>query len=520
MTDNGPYVLGIDYGTESCRVAIFDLAGRPLSFAATPYPTNFPHPAWAEQDPEEWWKAVQASAHRAIANAGISPSAIAGISYDATTFTMVTLDAKGESIRPAIMWMDNRATVQAARAENSDSVARLMNNGGKGAAPAEYFPFKAAWLKENEPDNYARAAHIVDAPDWLTYKLTGEWTVNIHSHSLRSYYNRAQGGWPTDFYETIGCGDVFDKVPDRVVNIGEQVGALATIPAQLLGLPPGIPVAQGLCDAGAGQIGLGVLSPGTFALITGSSHVIYGQSDHEIHGEGFWGTYTDAVVPGQFTVEGSGVSTGSVLKWFKDGFASDIATAAEKVGLNPYDVLNEQAKDIPIGSDGLIVNEYFQGNRTPYTDSKARGIMWGLSLAHTPAHMYHAIQEGVAFGTANSLAAMRDAGFAVERIIACGGATKSRDWMQMHADVANVPITLTEVGDAVVLGTCMSAAVGAGLYQDLPEAGEHMVHEIEVIEPDPERHEQYQFYFDKYQRSFPLMQELIHEVVDQEAAKR
>jgi ribulose kinase len=262
-----------------------------------------------------------------------------------------------------------------------------------------------------------------------------------------------------------------------------------------------------------------VLSPGTFALITGSSHVIYGQSDHEIHGEGFWGTYTDAVVPGQFTVEGSGVSTGSVLKWFKDGFASDIATAAEKVGLNPYDVLNEQAKDIPIGSDGLIVNEYFQGNRTPYTDSKARGIMWGLSLAHTPAHMYHAIQEGVAFGTANSLAAMRDAGFAVDRIIACGGATKSRDWMQMHADVANVPITLTEVGDAVVLGTCMSAAVGAGLYKDLPEAGEHMVHEIEVIEPDPERHEQYQFYFDKYQRSFPLMQELIHEVVDQEAAK-
>ncbi|MDN6760690.1 FGGY family carbohydrate kinase, partial [Acidipropionibacterium jensenii] len=134
MIDNGPYVLGIDYGTESCRVAIFDLAGRPLTFAATPYPTNFPHPGWAEQDPEDWWKALQASAHRAISNAGISPSAIAGISYDATTFTMVTLDSKGESIRPAIMWMDNRATTQAARAEQSDSVARLMNNGGKGAA--------------------------------------------------------------------------------------------------------------------------------------------------------------------------------------------------------------------------------------------------------------------------------------------------------------------------------------------------------------------------------------------------
>jgi FGGY-family pentulose kinase len=519
MIDKGPYLLGFDYGTESCRAAIFDLQGKPLAFAATPYKTTYPHPGWAEQDPEDWWKALQASAHRAIANAGISPSAIAGISHDATTFSMVTLDAKGESIRPAIMWMDNRATKQAARAEQSDSVAKLMNNGGKGATSAEYFPFKAAWLKENEPENYAKAAHILDAPDWVTYKLTGEWALNIHSHSIRSFYNRAQGGWPMDLYETVGCADVFEKVPERMVNTGELVGTLATIPAQLLGLRPGIPVAQGLCDAGAGQVGLGVLNPGQFALITGSSHVIYGQSDHEIHGEGFWGTYTDAVVPGQFTVEGSGVSTGSVLKWFKDNYASDISAAAEKLGLNPYDVLNEQARNIPIGSDGLIINEYFQGNRTPYTDSKARGIMWGLSLAHTPAHVYHAIQEAVAFGTANSLLAMRNAGFTIDKIVACGGATKSRDWVQMHSDVAGVPIALTEVGDAVVLGTCMSAAVGAGLYKDLPEAGKNMVHEIDVIEPDPEHHEQYQFYFDKYQRSFPLLQQLIHEVVDHEAEK-
>ncbi|AXE37747.1 FGGY-family carbohydrate kinase [Acidipropionibacterium virtanenii] len=519
MIDDGPYLLGIDYGTESCRVAIFDLQGHPLAFAATPYQTRFPHPAWAEQDPDEWWLALQASAHRAIAAAGISPAAIAGISYDATTFTLVSMDAKGESIRPAIMWMDNRATAQAARAEQSDSAARLVNNGGKGAAPAEAFPFKAAWLRENEPDNYVRAAHLVDAADWLTYKLTGEWTTNIHSNSLRGYYDRARGGWPADFFAAVGADDLLDKVPERVLNVGDQVGTLASIPAQLLGLRPGIPVAQGLCDAGAGQIGLGVVAPGDMALITGSSHVLYGQMTSEIHGEGFWGSYTDAVVPGQYTVEGSGVSTGSVLKWFKDNFASDIASAAEKVGLNPYDVLNTQSADIPIGSDGLIVNEYFQGNRTPYTDSKARGIMWGLSLAHTPAHVYHAIQEAIAFGTANSLIAMTDAGFGPTKMVACGGATKSRAWMQMHSDVTGVPIALTEVGDAVVLGTCMVAAVGAGLYTDLGEAAANMVHQIDILEPDADRHQEYGFYLDRYRRSFPLMQRLIHEVVDHEAAK-
>ena len=147
----------------------------------------------------------------------------------------------------------------------------------------------------------------------MTFKLTGEWTTNINSAAIRMYYNRDKGGWPEDFYETIGCDDVFDKIPGRVLDLGTPVGTLGTIPAQLLGLRPGIPVAQGLGDAWAGQIGLGVLAPGSMALITGSSHVLTGQSDTEIHGEGFFGAYSDAVMPGQYTVEGSQVSTGSVL---------------------------------------------------------------------------------------------------------------------------------------------------------------------------------------------------------------
>ena len=519
MTDNGPYVLGIDYGTESCRVAICDLQGRPITFAATPYRTAHPHPGWAEQNPEDWWKALQASTHRALENSGIPASAIAGISYDATTLTMVAMDAKGAELRPAIMWMDVRAAEQAERAGRSDSVARLYNGGGHCPATAEWYPFKAAWLRENEPETYARAVHLVDAPDWVTYKLTGEWTTNINSAAIRMYHNRDRGGWPRDFYETVGCGDALDRIPERVLDLGVPVGELGLIPAQLLGLRPGIPVAQGMADAWAGQIGLGVLRPGQMALITGSSHVLTGQSDKEIHGEGFFGAYTDGVMPGQYTVEGSQVSTGSVLKWFRDNFARDVVQAAERVGLNPYDVLNEQSKDIRPGSDGLIINEYFQGNRTPYTDSKARGIVWGLSLAHTPAHIYHAIQESVCYGNAHNLRAMRAAGFEVSRMVACGGATKSRGWMQMHADVAGVPIALTEVGDAVVLGTCMLAAVGAGLHEDLPTAAASMVHEIDVLEPDPQRHEEYRFHLDAYCDTYPRLQPMIHAMVDHEAQR-
>ena len=470
------YLLGIDYGTESCRVAIFDLAGRPVTFAATPYATKYPRSGWAEQSPADWWEALQASSARALANAGIPASAIAGISYDATTMTVVPMDAKGQELRDAIMWMDVRATEQAARAQSSDSVARLYNGAGTAPATAEWFPFKAAWLKENEPETYNKAVHLVDAPDWLTYKLTGEWTVNINSAAHRMYYNRDHGGWPVDFYEHIGCGDVFSKVPERVLDLGTPVGTLSVIAAQLLGLRPGIPVAQGAADAWAGQIGLGVVSPGKMAMITGSSQVLTGQSDKPIHGKGFFGAYTDGVVKGQYTVEGGQVSTGSVLKWFKDNFARDLIQAADRTGLNVYDLLNKASKDLPPGSNGLIINEYFQGNRTPYTDSKARGIIWGLTLAHGPEHMYRAIQESVAYGTAHILRAMTSAGYEVSEMVAAGGATKSRDWIQMHADVTGVPITLTEVGDAVVLGSCMMAAVGAGLYPDLQEAAKAMVH--------------------------------------------
>ncbi len=519
MAPTGPYLMGIDFGTESCRVALFDVAGRPIHLAATPYPTSHPRSGWAEQNPQQWWEALQASSHKALAGSGVSPAEIAGISYDATTMTVVAMDAKGDELRPAIMWMDVRATEQAARAETSSSIARRYNGDGTAPATAEWYPFKAAWLREHEPETYARAFRLVDAPDWVTYKLTGTWTLNINSAALRMYYNRDAGGWPVDFYETIGCPDVFDKLPSDVVDLGRPVGELSTIAAQLLGLTPGIPVAQGSADAWAGQIGLGVVKPGKMALITGSSHVFSGQTDKPIHGKGFFGAYTDGVVPGQYTVEGGQVSTGSVMKWFKDNFARDVTEAAERLGLSVYDVLNEKSRHIPPGCNGLIVNEYFQGNRTPYTDSKARGMIWGLSLMHGPEHVYKAIQEGICYGTAHNLRAMEDAGMQVSEVVACGGMTKSRQLMQMHADVMNKPITLTEVGDAVALGSAMLAATGAGIYASLEEAADNMVHDLVTIEPNQRMHEQYAFYLEEYIQGYPRLQGLIHELVDHEAAQ-
>jgi ribulose kinase len=233
-----------------------------------------------------------------------------------------------------------------------------------------------------------------------------------------------------------------------------------------------------------------------------------------VHGRGFFGTYTDAVVPGQHTIEGGQVSTGSVLKWFRENFCLDVVAEADRQGISAYDLLNEAARDVPLGSDGLIVLDYWQGNRTPYTDPSARGMIVGLSLHHSRAHLYRAIQEGICYGVAHILRAMSAGGFEATRFVACGGATKSRRWMQTHADVVGLPIALTETPDAASLGSAVLAAVGAELYRDIPEAAGAMVHFKQDIEPDMERHEQYRLFVDTYAATFPRVADLVHGLVD------
>jgi ribulose kinase len=177
------------------------------------------------------------------------------------------------------------------------------------------------------------------------------------------------------------------------------------------------------------------------------------------------------------------------------------------------------AHDVPIGSDGLVVIDYFQGNRTPHTDSQVRGMMWGLSLSHTEGHIFRAIIEGICYGTEHILRTMRDQHFEPRMNVVSGGPAKSELWMQMHADVSNVPISLTKVSEGPVLGAAMLAAVGAGVYPDVQTAAEHMVHIERTIEPDESAHEEYQFYVDRYVETYPQMKELMHKTVKREASR-
>jgi len=505
------YVMGIDYGTESVRVGIFSLDGRPVIFTSAPYPLYYPRPGWAEQRADEWWDALVVAVRRAMHESGTPKEAIVGLGADATSCTVMAFDENHDPLRPCLLWMDVRAADQARRIAQSGHP--MLKYNGFGNVSAEWLPCKALWIKENEPDIYAQAAYVGEAIDWLTYRLTGEWVGSINNTSIRWYYDREEGGFSPSFYDSIGLGDILAKFPPRILDMGAVAGGLRADVAAEFGLVAGIPVAQGGADAFVAMVGLNVLAPGKMAFITGSSHLMLGQSATKFHARGIFGTYTDAVVPGQYTVEGGQVSTGSVIKWFKENFCGKEAALAAARGVDTYDILNQLASQVSIGSEGLVVLDYWQGNRTPYVDPEARGIMRGFSLAHTTGHVFRAIMEGIAYGSEHIFRTLRGEGYELTELVAAGGPTKSALWMQIHADVANVPIILPEVTDGPCLGSAILGAVAAGIYPDSQTAAAQMVREASRIEPDPEAHEQYQFYVDQYINTYPPLQEMIHETV-------
>ncbi len=500
----GPYVIGVDGGTESLRAGVFDLKGKPLAFAATAYQTRFPAPGLAEQDPRDWWHAIGASVRQAVTEAEVDPSSIAGLAVDTTCCSVVLLDDKGAALRPALIWMDVRAGAEAAEIAGCGDPALKINGGGKGPVSAEWMLPKARWLKSHEPESFAAAATVCEFQDYMNLHLTGRRVASITNASIRWHYDVQNGGVQTSLLDKVGLAELAEKWPAEVVRLGDVIGALTPAAAEHLGLPPGLPVAQGGADAFIAMVGLGVVRPGRLAFITGSSHLQLGLSPIEFHGEGIWGTYPEAVIPGLHTVEGGQVSTGSVVNWFKNLLG----------GSASYDDLNREAAALPPGSEGLVLLDHFQGNRTPYTDPNSRGVISGLTLKHGRGHIFRAALEGVAYGTELILDTMRATGFEPEDVVVCGGATRSDLWLQIHADVSGLPLSLTEVADAPTLGSAILAAVGAGLYDDIADASDAMVKVTRTVEPSAEAHRAYRPYFEAYRDTYGALAPLLHRQVE------
>lgn len=467
------YVIGVDGGTESIRAFVFDLDGRPLASHATAYKTEFPNPSWAEQNPQDWWSAMGQSVKGALAKAGVAASDVIAMSVDTTCCSVVALDKEGVPLRPCMIWMDVRSSAEANDIAATKDPFLRVNGGGAGPVSAEWMIPKSLWMKRHQPQLFARAAMIGEYQDYINLKLTGQWVGSLGNSCIRWHYQTQHGGVPVSLLKAVGLSELEEKWPQKMLAPGAPIGPLTREAADHLGLSPGMLVVQGGSDAFIGVIGLGVTEPGEMALITGSSHLHIGVADRVVHKAGVWGTYMDGVYPGKPIIEGGQTSTGSVIAWFKRHFAEHTS----------FETLNEGAAEIAPGAEGLLVLDHFQGNRTPYTDALSRGAITGLTLKHTPAHVFRAIIEGICLGTRLITDSFGEA-FTPKRIVLAGGATNSPLWLQIHADTIGAPIELTEVADAPALGCAILAAHGAGKFKTIEQGCAAMVRRKAVIEPD------------------------------------
>lgn len=457
-------MMTIDGGTESLRAAIFDQQGTMLGDCAAPYATAFPQPNQAEQNPQDWWASAGIACQGALAVAKVDASAVAAICADTTCCTVVITDAAGNPLRPCLLWMDVRASAEADEVAASGDPALRVNSNGAGPVSAEWMIPKALWLKRNAADDFGKTKVVCEYQDWLNFQLTDRWTASLNNVAVRWHHSVGHGGVPSSLLAAVGIPELAELWPSTVLAPGEVVGELTAAAAAHTGLNAGTPVVQGGADAFIGMIGLGVVAPGDVALITGSSHLQLMVTDRAFNGKGVWGTYQDAVYPGRHILEGGQTSTGAVISWFMRNFAAD----------TDYATLNAEAAALAPGCDGLLSQDHFQGNRTPHTDPHSVGALVGLSLAHTRAHAYRAIIEGVCMGTRLVIDGFAQA-LSPQRVVIAGGTTKSDLWLQIHADTLGLEIQRTKVAEAPLLGCAILAATGVGNFDSIEDGCAAMV---------------------------------------------
>jgi ribulose kinase len=492
------YFLTADGGTESVRARVYDLSGHELGSVAVPYETRFSAGARAEQNPSDWWNNFVKAARGAIAAAGVDPAQVEAIAYATTSCSVVALDEAGQALRPALIWMDVRASAEADAVLATGDAALCLNGGGQGPVSAEWMIPKALWLKRNEPEVFDKAFRICEYQDFMTFHLTGEWAASLDNVGLRWHYRNDAGGWAASLVKSLGIEVLLEKWPPRVVAPGEIIGTLTAGAAAEVGLPSSVKVIQGGADALIGMIGLGVAQPGQLALITGSSHLQFGVTEAPLNAPGVWGSYADIVYPGRYIVEGGQTSTGSIINWL-----------GRLTGGLDYDALNAQAAALDPGADGPIVQDHFQGNRTPFTDPLSRGAIVGLTLAHEKHHIFRAVMEGIGFGTRAILDAFTKAGYASSEMTVGGGAAASDLWLQIHADTAGIPVRVPASPDAPSTGAAVLAAHGAGHFDSIDDGIAAMVHPGRLIDPIAANVSRYDEIYAQYRALYPALKKVL-----------
>lgn len=501
-------IIAHDLGTTGNKATLYDAEGRVLARAYVGYETTYPQTGWAEQEARQWWDAVRDCTHRLLRDGAVAPADVAVVAFSGMMQACLPVDERGQPLRPAMIWADQRATAQAARLEERLGMATVHRITGHRITPT-LSGAKIAWVREHEPEIYARAYKFLHVKDFIVQRLTERFVTDRSDASGMNLYDLAQGTWSAPILDVLGI-DV-EKLP-AIYDSTAIVGEVTRAAAAEVGLRPGTPVVIGAGDGVSATVGAGAVREGLAYNYVGSSSWIAFSSPRPLDDPGMKIFNYAHAVPGQFVPCGTMQAAGGSYQWLRRQVCTSEAEGARQAGVDPYEVMNLAAEQSPPGANGLIFLPYLMGERTPYWNPRARGAFIGLTLRHTRADLIRATLEGITLNLRLILDTYREAGAAIHEMRAIGGGAKGRFWRQMMADVYGLPVLCPrQLEEATALGAAIIGGVGVGLFPGFAVVDQF----IEIVDrhlPDPQAHAVYQrllpIFRDAYTALRPIYEQL------------
>lgn len=499
-----PLLLGIDLGTSSVKVLLVTAAGAVVASGSAEYPILAPQPGFAEQEPEEWWRAVQAAVGMALgapaARAG--SGRVAAIGLSGQMHGTVMLDQQRQLLAPAVIWPDQRSRPQVQAITAEIGAEQLVELSGSPIATG-FMAATLRWLREERPALFASIGCVLQPKDWLRLRLTGELTGEPSDGSGALLLDVNSRNWSETLLNVVGLRA--GQVPPLMRSLA-VAGALAADAAEALALPVGLPVIAGAADTACGMLGAGATDPHTLIVnLSTGGQLVRPAAAPDVDRAGRIHTFCSALDPesgaGWYQM-GAALCVGMALRWLR-------AQVLGLQGADAYERLTSLAAPVAPGAGGLLFLPYLVGERTPHMDPHARGAFLGLTTAHGQPELARAVLEGATFACYDAFQVLRAVGGEQRRVVLAGGGARSSLWQQIVADTFGVPVERLLVPEQSALGAALLAAGGVGLL-DVQEAARAWARTGAPVEPDRSRHARYQELFALYQQAYAVNRELFH----------
>jgi xylulokinase len=496
--------LGIDVGTGGTRAILLDERGRVVGAATAEHePMSSPQIGWAEQSPEDWWRAACQAIKQCLAKSGATAGEVAGIGLTGQMHGLVLLDEKDHVLRPALLWCDQRTEAECSDITQQVGAARLIELTANPALTGFTLP-KMWWVQRHEPQIWARVRSILLPKDYVRFRLTGARAIDVADASGTLMFDVVHRQWSKPMLEV---SRVHEAMLPRVLESPEVSGHVNEEGARASGLRAGIPVVAGAGDQAAGAVGTGIVKAGAVSATVGTSGVVFAATSKPVlEPGGRIHTFCHAI-PQRWHVMGVTQGAGLSLRWFRDQFG-----VGKDDGRDSYERLSEEAAGVPPGADGLLWTPYLMGERTPHLDPNARGALVGITAQHTRGHVIRAILEGVAFSLRDSFTLFQDIGVPIESVRLGGGGARSPLWQQIQANIYGMPVEVVEADEGAAYGAGLLAGVGVGHWESVEAACDSTVRVAKRIQPEPKVVDKMNWQYAEYRKIYPALKAIRHNI--------